>query len=147
MVFRGGVGGVDRGGDAIALRVPRDVRLDKEAKWVFLINRLASVNSVLFHPPPTKMSFTLPPLPYEYNALEPHISEQIMRLHHTKHHQTYVNTLNTATQAYQKVTSAKERIALQAALKFNGGGQYSAHLAPDHYLSLIGLDPVSNTRR
>ena len=69
------------------------------------------------------MSFTLPPLPYEYNALEPYISEQIMTLHHTKHHQTYVNTLNTATKTYEKASSAKERIGLQAALKFNGGGQ------------------------
>lgn len=69
------------------------------------------------------MSFTLPPLPYEYNALEPYISEQIMRLHHTKHHQAYVNALNAATQAYEKASSAKARISLQAALKFNGGGQ------------------------
>jgi Fe-Mn family superoxide dismutase len=70
------------------------------------------------------MTFTLPPLPYEYNALEPYISEQIMTLHHTKHHQTYVNALNAATQAYENASSAKERISLQAALKFNGGGGY-----------------------
>ena len=68
------------------------------------------------------MTFTLPPLPYEYDALEPYISKQIMTLHHTKHHQTYVNALNAATQAYENASSAKERIALQAALKFNGGG-------------------------
>jgi superoxide dismutase len=65
---------------------------------------------------------TLPPLPYAYNALEPYISEEIMTLHHTKHHQTYVNGLNAAEQAYAKSVSPKERIALQAALKFNGGG-------------------------
>lgn len=69
------------------------------------------------------MTFTLPTLPYEYNALEPYISEQIMTLHHKKHHQTYVNALNAATQAYEKASSAKERVGLQAALKFNGGGQ------------------------
>ena len=67
---------------------------------------------------------TLPPLPYAYNALEPYISEEIMTLHHTKHHQTYVNGLNAAEQAYAKSVSPKERIALQAALKFNGGGMY-----------------------
>jgi len=90
------------------------------------------------------MSFTLPPLPYEYNALEPYISEQIMTLHHKKHHQTYVNTLNTATQSYEKASSAKERIGLQAALKFNGGGQYPVHLAPDRYRRLIGLHLLVN---
>lgn len=65
---------------------------------------------------------TLPPLPYAYDALEPYISRQIMELHHKKHHQTYVNALNAAEQAYAKTTTPKERIALQAALKFNGGG-------------------------
>ncbi|KAF8515217.1 manganese-superoxide dismutase precursor [Gautieria morchelliformis] len=71
---------------------------------------------------------TLPPLPYAYNALEPYISEEIMTLHHTKHHQTYVNGLNAAEQAYEKSVSPKERIALQAALKFNGGGHINHSL-------------------
>jgi Fe-Mn family superoxide dismutase len=42
------------------------------------------------------MAFTLGPLPFEYNALEPHIDEQTMRIHHGKHHQTYVTNLNAA---------------------------------------------------
>jgi len=42
------------------------------------------------------MPYQLPPLPYPYNALEPHIDEQTMNIHHTKHHQTYVNNLNAA---------------------------------------------------
>ena len=42
------------------------------------------------------MPFELPPLPYEYAALEPHIDEQTMRLHHDKHHQAYVDNANKA---------------------------------------------------
>ena len=45
-----------------------------------------------------------------------------MRLHHTKHHQAYVNGLNAAEEAYAKATSTETKIALQPALKFNGGG-------------------------
>ncbi|KAG6825308.1 hypothetical protein H0H92_004103 [Tricholoma furcatifolium] len=74
------------------------------------------------------MSNTLPPLPYDYDALEPFISKQIMVLHHTKHHQTYVNALNAAEAAYAKTSTPKERIALQAALKFNGGGHINHSL-------------------
>ena len=40
--------------------------------------------------------YTLPDLPYDYGALEPHISGQIMELHHSKHHATYVKGANTA---------------------------------------------------
>jgi len=42
------------------------------------------------------MAHTLPALPYEYNALEPHIDAKTMEIHHSKHHQNYVNSLNTA---------------------------------------------------
>ncbi|KAF8876864.1 superoxide dismutase [Mn], mitochondrial [Infundibulicybe gibba] len=74
------------------------------------------------------MSHELPPLPYGYDALEPYISRQIMELHHKKHHQTYVNALNAAEAAYAKASTPKERIALQAALKFNGGGHINHSL-------------------
>ena len=46
------------------------------------------------------MAFALPPLPYDYNALEPHIDEQTMRIHHDKHHAAYVNNLNAALEAH-----------------------------------------------
>ncbi|KAG7451547.1 manganese and iron superoxide dismutase [Guyanagaster necrorhizus] len=80
---------------------------------------------------------TVPDLPYAYNALEPFISEEIMKLHHKKHHQAYVNGLNAAEEAYAKSTSTKDHIALQSALKFNGGGHIN------HSLFWKNLAPAS----
>ncbi|TFY78411.1 hypothetical protein EWM64_g5598 [Hericium alpestre] len=80
---------------------------------------------------------TLPDLPYPYNALEPYISGQIMELHHKKHHQTYVNGLNAAEESYAKAPSVKQQIALQSALKFNGGGHIN------HSLFWKNLAPTS----
>ncbi|WVQ84535.1 hypothetical protein IAT38_006689 [Cryptococcus sp. DSM 104549] len=74
---------------------------------------------------------TLPPLPYAYDALEPSISAEIMNLHHTKHHQTYVNGLNAAEESLSKIQAegdVKAGIALQPALKFNGGGHINHSL-------------------
>ena len=42
------------------------------------------------------MAFEVPPLPYDYNALEPHIDEATMKVHHDKHHQAYVDKANAA---------------------------------------------------
>ena len=70
-------------------------------------------------------SFKLPDLPYDYGALEPAISGEIMRIHHTKHHNAYVTNLNIALEKYAKASAAgnvAEMIALQPALRFNGGG-------------------------
>ncbi|MEM0913420.1 MAG: superoxide dismutase [Planctomycetota bacterium] len=71
--------------------------------------------------------YTLPPLPYDYDALEPHIDEQTMRLHHDIHHQGYVNGLNKATAAVQEMAASGDidgtkLYALQRNLSFNGGG-------------------------
>uniref|UniRef100_O96347 Superoxide dismutase [Mn], mitochondrial n=1 Tax=Charybdis feriata TaxID=65693 RepID=SODM_CHAFE len=72
-----------------------------------------------------RQKHTLPDLPYDYGALEPTISAEIMQLHHSKHHQTYVNNLNVAE---EKLAEAKEKgdvstiISLAPALRFNGGG-------------------------
>ncbi|GBE89722.1 Superoxide dismutase [Mn], mitochondrial [Sparassis crispa] len=70
----------------------------------------------------------LPDLPYRYDTLEPFISRQIMELHHKKHHQTYVTALNAAELAYAKASTPRERIGLQAALRFNGGGHINHSL-------------------
>jgi Fe-Mn family superoxide dismutase len=81
------------------------------------------------------MAFTLPPLPYDYAALEPHIDEQTMRIHHDKHHGTYVTNLNTALEG-QAGLQAKSIEALlgdlgsvpesaRTAVRNNGGGHYN----------------------
>ncbi|RKU46912.1 Superoxide dismutase [Mn], mitochondrial [Coniochaeta pulveracea] len=76
-------------------------------------------------------TYSLPKLPYAYNALEPSISAQIMELHHSKHHQTYVTNLNKALQSLKAASSAGDiaaEIALQPAIKFNGGGHINHSL-------------------
>jgi superoxide dismutase, Fe-Mn family len=74
---------------------------------------------------------TLPDLPYGYNALEPAISAQIMELHHTKHHQTYITNFNVAMEKMDSAMTngdASAIIALQGAVKFNGGGHINHSL-------------------
>lgn len=69
--------------------------------------------------------YQLPDLPYDFNALEPVIAGEIMELHYTKHHNTYVNNLNAALEKYKEAEAKGEMdkmIALQNAIKFNGGG-------------------------
>jgi len=61
-----------------------------------------------------------------------------MKLHHSKHHQTYVNGLNAAEESYAKTSSTKEQIALQSALKFNGGGHIN------HSLFWKNLSPAND---
>jgi Fe-Mn family superoxide dismutase len=51
------------------------------------------------------MAHSLPPLPYDYNALEPHIDEQTMRIHHDKHHAAYVNNLNAALEKHPELSN------------------------------------------
>jgi len=68
---------------------------------------------------------SLPDLGYDFNALEPYISADIMKIHYEKHHATYVNNLNIANDKLAEATAKGDVgaiIALAPALRFNGGG-------------------------
>nr|AAF65768.1 manganese superoxide dismutase [Euphorbia esula] len=70
-------------------------------------------------------TFSLPDLPYDYGALEPAISGEIMQLHHQKHHQTYITNYNKALEQLHEATEKGDSstvVKLQSAIKFNGGG-------------------------
>ena len=70
-------------------------------------------------------SFTLPKLPYDYNALAPYISEQQLKLHHDKHHQAYVNGANTIFEKIDKARTENADVDMKAMLKelsFHVGG-------------------------
>jgi Fe-Mn family superoxide dismutase len=77
------------------------------------------------------MAYTLPALPYAYNALEPHIDARTMEIHHTKHHQAYINNVNAAIQGtdFEKL-SVEELIRdlnkvpenIRTTVRNNGGG-------------------------
>jgi hypothetical protein len=75
--------------------------------------------------------YKLPELPYEYSALEPFISAEIMELHHKKHHATYVANVNKALEQWAEASDKGDlagMISLQGALNFNGGGGcFSSH--------------------
>src|SRR6185369_3498587 len=75
--------------------------------------------------------FTVPPLPYDYAALEPHIDTQTMQIHHDKHHAAYVNNLNAAVKDHPNLPGDIEQLlrgissvpeAIRTAVRNNGGG-------------------------
>lgn len=62
-------------------------------------------------------TYTLPPLPYAYNALEPYISQQIMTLHHDKHHNAYVTGANAALDKLEKARAGQLQIDVRGVLR------------------------------
>lgn len=79
------------------------------------------------------MAFTLPKLPYDYKALEPHIDAMTMEIHHTKHHQAYVNNLNNAIAGKPEENMSIEDICKNIskypmAVRNNGGGHFNHSL-------------------
>ena len=78
------------------------------------------------------MAYTLPPLPYAYNALEPHFDARTMEIHHTKHHQAYINNVNKALEGHPDLAalSVEELVrrlatvpeSIRGVVRNNGGG-------------------------
>lgn len=78
------------------------------------------------------MAYTLPPLPYALDALAPHIDAKTMEIHHTKHHQAYINNVNTALEAHPNLAAlpveqlirdlAAVPEAIRTTVRNNGGG-------------------------
>lgn len=94
----------------------------------------------------------LPDLSYDYGELEPYISAEIMQLHHSKHHQTYVTNYNVAAEQMDSAIAKNDfakQIALQGAIRFNGGGHVNhtmfwQNLAPNGKGG--GGEPVGSLR-
>ncbi len=95
------------------------------------------------------MKFELPKLPYDYSALEPYIDAQTMEIHHTKHHQAYVDKLNAALEKYpdlqgrpieellMDLPNLKVEEPDRTAIKNHGGGHYN------HSLFWKYMDPAN----
>ncbi len=83
------------------------------------------------------MAYTVPPLPYAYDALQPHIDKATMEFHHDKHHQAYVDKVNAALEGTALADAAIEDVledlsqvpeGKRTAVKNNGGGHYNHSL-------------------
>ncbi|MFI5009862.1 MAG: superoxide dismutase [Solirubrobacterales bacterium] len=83
------------------------------------------------------MAYSVPPLPYAYDALEPHIDKQTMEIHHDKHHQAYVDKVNAALAGTSLESAAIEDVLKdlgavpeekRGAVRNNGGGHYNHSL-------------------
>ena len=108
---------------------------------VLLCSRAASAKNTFYGPPlrattdihslnDPKMAFTLPNLPYDFAALEPHIDARTMEIHHGKHHAAYVNNLNAALAGTEHEGKSLEELLaniskLPPAVRNNGGGHWN----------------------
>jgi len=106
----------------------------------YLLRNASSIANGIFS---IRGKHTLPELGYDYKALEPIISGEIMELHHLKHHQAYITNFNAAEtqlqEALQKNDTTKV-ISLQNAIRFNGGGHIN------HTIFWTNLTPAKTTR-
>lgn len=97
------------------------------------------------------MAFSLPKLPYDFNALEPHIDAKTMEIHHGKHHQAYVNNLNAAIEKHPDLASKSLEDLLKdlnavpedirTAVRNNGGGHWNHSMFWELMSASGGGDP------
>ncbi|MGH7625574.1 MAG: superoxide dismutase [Gemmatimonadaceae bacterium] len=100
------------------------------------------------------MAFTLPPLPYDYAALEPNIDARTMEIHHTKHHQGYVNNLNAAlekapalqSKSLDALVSDLSAVpeSIRTAVRNNGGGHWNHSMFWTIMAPKAGGDPAGS---
>lgn len=100
--------------------------------WVLIILFSNLSTSKLFSQKKTNMKFELAPLPYAYDALEPHIDARTMEIHHSKHHAAYTNNLNAALENSPLAGKSIEEVMVEGfdtpAIRNNGGGFYNHNL-------------------
>src|SRR6476659_1557 len=91
------------------------------------------------------MPYELPDLPYDYAALEPHIDEQTMRIHHDLHHKAYVDNANAALEGTERASASVESVLAsldaipeekRTAVRNNAGG----HASPSFFWEIMGPD-------
>lgn len=92
--------------------------------------------------------YEIPKLPYEWNALEPYIDSRTMEVHHTKHHQTYVDKLNQALAGTDLTKQSLENLLRKvskhgSAVRNHGGGHYNHSLFWPMLSATAGKKPVS----
>jgi Fe-Mn family superoxide dismutase len=100
------------------------------------------------------MAFTLPALPYDFAALEPHIDARTMEIHHGKHHQTYVNNLNAAIEkapelANKSLDDLMRNVntlpeAVRTPIRNNGGGHWNHSMFWQIMAAKAGGEPGGN---
>lgn len=86
-----------------------------------------AIHAIGFEPAPAGGIHTLPALPYDFSALEPHIDAQTMQIHHDKHHMAYVNGLNKAEEELAKARASGDFSLVQhwsRQAAFHGGGHW-----------------------
>lgn len=93
------------------------------------------------------MAFTLAPLPFAYEALEPHIDTETMKIHHDKHHQAYVDNLNKAVAGTENENKTIEELVKAAgtispAVRNNGGGHWNHTFFWDSLKNNEGAKPT-----